>query len=261
MTDAGGVRIHAMRVKRATLSVLVVMALVPVMAARQDQTFRTKTELARLEVSVLDKTRAPIHGLDPRDFLLEIDGRQQPVSLVEEVILSDTPARATEVADVSTNDTARARLFIVIMDDAQTPFDPFPARMARSSAIEFVRHLLPTDLVSVVFTWDIQKGQEFTAQHENAIQAIERFRPAASPPLAPIYTERTLTSVLASLYALPGYRRAVFLVSPGIGLERENQFASFGAFGDDTDTDWVFQNNNVLQTIGQEGVPGFRSTR
>jgi len=241
-------------VKHLMLSVLVAMALSSVMAPRQDQTFKSKTELARLEVSVLDRTRTPIHGLESKDFLLEIDGRLQTVSLVQEVVLSDAPSGAIEVGSgTSTNDLTRARLFIVVMDDAQAPFDPFVARMARTAAIEFVRHLLPNDLVSVVFTWDIQKGQELTTHHETAIEAIERFRPAAAPPLfAAIYAERTLANVLASLYALPGYRRAVFLVSPGIGLEREKQFASIGSFGEDSDADWVFQNNNVVQTIGQE---------
>jgi len=221
---------------------------------QQEGPFRTKTELVRLEVSILDAARTPIHGLKLEDFLLQIDGVRQPVSVVEEVRLSDSFGRATEVAtEVSTNSIADSRLFVIVMDDAQAPFDPFAARMARDASIELVRHLLRTDLVSVVFTWDIQKGQEFTSHHEKAIQAIERFRPSgADPRFAAIYAERTLTSVLASLYALPGYRRAVFLVSPGIGLERENQFASFGSFGDDTDADRVFQNNNVLQTIGQE---------
>ena len=55
----------------------------PVAAARQ--TFRTRTELVRLEVSVLDKERNPVRGLQSSDFRIEIDGVTRPVVFAEEV--------------------------------------------------------------------------------------------------------------------------------------------------------------------------------
>lgn len=246
----------------AILVVLVCFADTPFVAAQEPvaaarQTFRTRTELVRLEVSVLDNERSPVRGLQSSDFRIEIDGVTRPVVFAEEVNVAGTQddrGALPAVSGVTTNDVADARLFVIIMDDGMTPGDPFMGRTARQAAQEFVRGLVPGDLVAVVYTWDIHKGQEFTANHDLALAAIDRFRtgpPGPPNPLAVTYQQRTIASVLASLQAMAGHRRAVLLLSHGVVRPRS---AGFSGFTPEDDFDWVSDHDQIVQTVGRQNI-------
>ena len=218
--------------------------------AVEQPVFRSGADLARIEVSILDQSRTPIRKLSAGDFILEVDGRREPVLLVSEVEAGDhVNAGYASPRDVRDNQTSGARLFAIIMDDAQTPLDPFVARTARNSALEVVKGLLPTDLVTVVYTWDVQKGQEFTNDRTKLIASIERFRPGPQSPLAAIYASRTVSGVLAAMHALPANQRNVVLISPGV-RRRSGGFAMIGSFDADSDMDWGFEGNDTLRTLG-----------
>ena len=246
----------------AILVVLVCSVDTPFAAAQEPmaagrQTFRTRTELVRLEVSVLDKERNPVRGLQPSDFKIEIDGVTRPVVFAEEVNVAgpqDDRGSLPAVSGVTTKDVADARLFVIIMDDGLTPGDPFMGRTAREAAQEFVRGLVPGDQVAVVYTWHIHKGQEFTANHDLALAAIDRFRtgpPGPPHPLAVTYHQQTIASVLASLQAMAGHRRAVLLLSHGVMRPRS---AGFSGFTPEDDFEWVSDHAQIVQTVGRQNV-------
>src|SRR5438067_1831416 len=96
-------------------------------------------DIVRLDVSVLDKDRRPVRGLTAADFAITVDGVPQPIVAFDAVVL---PPRETPTApwmrdvapDVKTNALSEPRLFTIIMDDAQTPFDPYMVNNARTIA-------------------------------------------------------------------------------------------------------------------------------
>lgn len=54
---------------------------VPPQGDRQAPTFRSRTDLVQLDISVLDKDRRPVRGLTAADFTVLEDGKPQSVSI------------------------------------------------------------------------------------------------------------------------------------------------------------------------------------
>ena len=81
--------------------------------------------------------------------------------------------------DVTTNDLkAESRLFVIVMDDAMIPQEPFSDqvvegdREAASSTSS-----APDDLTAVVFTGDNRKTQDFTSDKTKLMAALDKFNP------------------------------------------------------------------------------------
>src|SRR5690606_20338600 len=74
------------RVRHVAVALLTVVIGAAVGADTQQQppTFRTDTDLVRLNVTVLDKDRRPIRGLPAEDFVVRVNGQQQPVVVAVE---------------------------------------------------------------------------------------------------------------------------------------------------------------------------------
>lgn len=177
--------------------------------------------------------------------------RMQPTAASEVLADQQTRDARADPMDVRNNDVRGARLFAIIMDDALTPLDPFVARTARNSALAFVRGLRPGDLVTIVYTWDVQKGQEFTTNRTQIESAIQRFRPGpgVKSPLAPIHASRTIGGVVAAMHALPAHQRSIVLISPGVRLATNGSVAAMGSFDADADIDWRFEATDVLRAF------------
>jgi hypothetical protein len=78
--------------------------------------------------------------------------------------------------DAVTNQRAEGRLFVILLDDAMTPGDPYMGKMTRDVANRAVSEMQPGDLAAVVFAQDNRYAQDFTNDKLLLRQAIERFR-------------------------------------------------------------------------------------
>src|SRR5262245_29240394 len=121
--------------------------------------FKSKVEVVQLDVSVLDKHRQPVRGLTQKDFTILQDGRPQPIVGFATLDFDSSAAPVTgwmrDVApDVATNEYKESRLFVIVMDDALIPQEPFSIKSAREIANKIIDKLGPDDLTAVVFTGD-----------------------------------------------------------------------------------------------------------
>src|SRR5690606_5746578 len=138
---------------------------------------------------------------------------------------SDARAQYSSSEGGTSNRQQGAALFVIIMDDAQTPGEPYMVANAKEAALTFLDGLAADARVAIVYTWDRHKGQEFTTDRTLLRAAIERFLPGPSDrvgqsELAYAYTVNTVRGVLATLQTLSGYRRSIVLVSRGVQRPR-----------------------------------------
>jgi VWFA-related protein len=211
------------------------------------QTFRTGVDLVRLDVSVLDRNRRPIHGLRAEDFTVLENGKPQPVVAFAAVEIPSAPPAAAgwmgEVgSDVANNQLDLRRVVVIIMDDGMTAPDDGVPNAAKQIARGVIERLGPNDLAAVVFTFH-GKSQNFTSDRRQLIAAADSFSPKAmaapsrfsaaapnsrampalgGPPLGcamPGSGEscltRTLKSVASALENTPVGRKTIVLISSG----------------------------------------------
>jgi VWFA-related protein len=160
----------------------------------QQPVFRAGVDVTQLDVSVLDKNRRPIHGLEAANFTVTENGKPQTIVGVSEVVIpraEDLSAAWLRLvpADVDTNflgDRLRdSRIIVVVMDDAAVPFtDDVAIDATRAIGREVVDRLGPTDLASVVYTRDAGLSQDFTSDHDKLVRAVEAFQPRPPEALA-----------------------------------------------------------------------------
>jgi VWFA-related protein len=211
------------------------------------QIFRTGVDLVRLDVSVLDRNRQPIHGLRAEDFTVLEDGKPQPVVAFAAVDIPSPPAVAAEWmravgSDVATNQLDLRRVVVIIMDDGMSSPDDGVPNAAKLIARGVIDRLGPNDLAAVVFTfWG--KPQNFTTDRRQLVAAADSFAPKAipapgrwtaampnsrtgppigGPPLGCLMPgggenclTRTLKSVASALENTPVGRKTIVLISSG----------------------------------------------
>jgi hypothetical protein len=130
----------------------------------QQPVFRVGADVIRLDVSVLDKDRKPIHGLTSEDFTVVEEGKPQRVVAVAEIdAAANDPAPTAWMrhvaTDVANNDLADqigdGRLFAIVLDDVNIPWDDLDIIMAaRGIARDVIDRLGPSDVGAVVFPRD-----------------------------------------------------------------------------------------------------------
>jgi VWFA-related protein len=248
-----------MRASVATASVICACAAVLSLRAQDAQTppqFRAGVDVVQLDVSVLDKNRRPIRGLLPQNFTVTEDGKPQRIVTVAEMDAADRdPALSAWMKhvprDVSSNDlvdqAGDGRLFALVLDDQNTPYDDINAAMAvRSAARYVIDGLGPSDVAAVVYVIDAGKTQDFTDDREKLLSAIDRFEPHEpewvgptplgpgpggadmiqrfAPSMARTRCQRmqpaipTLDTVVARLATVPQRRKTLIFLGPGVGL-------------------------------------------
>lgn len=200
-------------------------------AVQQPPFFRSGVDIVRLDVSVLDKNRRPVRGLTAADFAITVDGTPQPIVAFDAV---EIPPREVPTApwmrdvapDVKTNALGEPRLFVIIMDDAQTPMDPSMANNARTIARCIVDSLSPSDLAAVVFTKDNRGAQDFTSDRTRLLEAVDSFHSGWAPEMGLLmgsYAQGTVRQAVSFLRNRPHGRNAIVLISVGGGIvEEEN---------------------------------------
>jgi VWFA-related protein len=140
--------------------------------------FNAGVDLVRLDVSVLDRHRAPVVGLTRGDFTVIEDGQPRPVQSFVEVHVpgparADAPWTAQVPSDVASNTRVDegGRLVVIVMDRSIPPGNP--VMVARNVAASIVNALGPDDLAAVVSTSQ-PVAQNFTSDHALLLRALAR---------------------------------------------------------------------------------------
>ncbi len=227
---------------------------------QQQPVFRVETDVIRLDVSVIDKDRQPIRGLTLEDFTVFEDGKPQRLVAVSEIESAEhDPSPSAWMRhvprDVQSNDlvdqAGDGRLFAIVMDDWNIPFDDLDIIMgARTAARYFIDQLRPSDVAAVIYTQQAGKTQDFTDDRAKLIAAVDKFDPPevrwieatplgptggggdmpyrSSPALMRSQCQRsqpavpTLDTVASRLATVPNRRKTMVFISVGVPL-------SFGA--------------------------------
>lgn len=207
------------------------------------QRFRSGVEVVTLDVSVLDSQRRPVRGLTAADFVVLEDGVEQQIDSFTEVALpAPAPPPAgwwNDVADDVKTSTAAdtGRLLLMVIDEAHIPLNK--TAIVKKIGHEIVDRMAPGDRMALVYTQKNGYSQDFTDEPRLIREAVERFIPGGegvgfgSSPGRPTgnvddidnsaqgsgcayFTRQTLDTIeKAAAYAsaLPGRRKAMFLVS------------------------------------------------
>lgn len=202
-------------------------------------TFRSGIDVVRVDVSVLDAARRPMRGLTVDDFTVQVNGQPQKVVALSEIeVPSLVPPAASWLRDVTpdvaTNRLRDRRVWAIVMDDATVPGDPWVVNHAKEIARGVVERLGAGDVAAVIFSRDNSTSQEFTSDRRKLLAAIDTFASSVDPAIqdsrivqrAPmIYGDlslKTLSAVVGALAELPDRRKALVLISNGVGAELQS---------------------------------------
>jgi VWFA-related protein len=206
-------------------------------AAGQQQVFRTRVEVVQLDVSVLDKHRRPVRGLTQDDFTILEDGKPQKIVGFSAFEIDDAPAPVVGwmrdvPPDVTTNALKDSRLFVMVLDDAMIPQEAAFIRDSKKIAASIIEKLGPDDLTAIVFTGDNRKSQDFTNDKTKLLAALDNFNPGLAGYRFGLdamgvdvdhwfyqSSIRTLGNIADFLISVPGKRKALFWVSPGVPMD------------------------------------------
>ena len=245
----------------AALGVLACLGLIASPAAQDPpastQIFRTGIDLIQIDVTVVDKNRAPVRGLKAADFTIRENGRpQRVVAVVEMDAAAEDPTPNAWMRhaprDVATNDLADqlgdGQAVAIVLDDFTIPDDSVEMAVGtRDIARYIVNSLGPSDLAAVVFPFKAGRTQDFTHDRSKLLAAIDKFeseQPEYGMTLQPRYPSRpegdvqryspilgrdpclqvqpvipTLRAVTSRLAAVPNRRKALFFISVGLGIQ------------------------------------------
>jgi VWFA-related protein len=231
-------------------NVLTIKGQVPL--PQRSPAFRAATDLVQLDVSVLDRDRAPVRGLTAADFLVREGAVVQPIAAFSAVDLPDRVRSGVrwlnDVApDVVSNRVDSGRVVILLLDDFYTPRQPDVLKLARETAYAAIDELGPRDTAAVVYMVARRNGQELTSDREKLRAAVDRFTPTGfGAPVLPSGNSAASTRAASGgggigvgtmresgacmralcmamalrnlgdvLAGWPGARKTVLLVSPG----------------------------------------------
>jgi VWFA-related protein len=163
---------------------LVLLAQALTASAQQDRAqFRGRTDVVRLDVSVLDANRRPVRGLTAADFTVFDNGREYPVVALSEIDLPapdvlDSSWMHEVASDVESNALETGRLFVIVLDDALMPgVAAHLIRQSKDAAASVIERMGPTDLAAVVFTSDARRSQNFTRDREKLLAVVDTLGP------------------------------------------------------------------------------------
>ncbi len=212
-------------------------------------TFRSAVDVVQLDVSVLDRDHHPVRGLTAADFTVFEDGRPQTIIAfqafdVPDLVIPRTTWMREVAPDVTDNHPFNGRLVVVVLDDLiqrvvnrNSYWTDVWTTATSSRVVETIMNQVgPEDLVSVVYTEENDRAQDFTADRARIRAAISSFvgrRPTISlnrykgscgpvPPSPSVLVLDELLRVSAALQSEPQRRKTILLVSPGFRVRTEN---------------------------------------
>jgi len=233
------------------------------LAADQAPQIRTLTELVRVDVSVLDRNRAPVEGLTKDDFVVRENGKVVPVETLVAITLPEAtkdsaPWMMTAPFDTRSNDLGlRERLVVIVLDDALTPGFPQFVQGAKTAARTVVEQMGAQDAAAVVFTQNNRHAQGFTTDRARLLTAIETFTGGMHNPsellsltggraerVRAVGTIQTLDHLARVLGAVPDRRKTIAFISSGIPVHMD---------GSSTDEDQLHTTFRSMVRHAREG--------
>ena len=218
-------RVRLRLIMRSTIivGVLISIALSDASAVRQATSqpsspkFRSGVDVVLMDVSVLDPERRPVRGLSSSDFTVLEEGKPQPIVSFEELDSPEPDGSLVpwmrEVApDVRSNAADERRILLLILDDGLNSFRQNEA--VRAIGRHIVDQLGPADQLSVIFTGNNGRSQEFTNDRAVLRRTVERYVDTTVGGSAPQNTVQTVKRSVQSLLAMPHRRKAMVFVSP-----------------------------------------------
>jgi VWFA-related protein len=200
----------------------------------QQPVFRAGIDVVQVDVSVLDRLRRPVRGLEASEFTVLEDGVPQSIVAfvpieVAEADPIDTKWMRDVQADVRSNDLGDGRLFAIVMDDATIPPDPQLVNRARAIGRDVVNRLGPSDLAAVIFTRDNRHAVDFTNDRARLLEAVGKMSPGFAYSAQRMNDElywffssiSTLGRVSSYLRTVPQRRKAIVYVSTGVPVDPE----------------------------------------
>ena len=209
-------------------------ARLPVQTSQPAPVFRSNVDVVHLDVSVLDKDRRPVRGLEPADFAVFEDGKPQQITVFHAVDVPDAePVSVPWVRDVapdvrSNEGLHERRLFMLLLDDAAIQSAPAIVKSVRDAARGVVDRLGPGDLASVVFTRDNRHSQDYTNDRARLLAAIDKtsvgFRDmsptvAGGDDLSFMYSVGVLQRAVEVLRDLPDRRKVIVYIGQGLPID------------------------------------------
>jgi VWFA-related protein len=190
-------------------------------ATEQEQkppTFRARTDIVRIDVTVLGPDGKPVHGLTREEFTLLEDGKPVEILGFGEVNIPDASASPPWLKDAKPDvrSATDGRVLVFILDDAQTPYKMETASWIKTVTrvtSEVIDRMGPQDVAAVVCTYDNRCDQDFTNDHERLKAAIARFTPKEAY-IALRVSAGVTQSMAKYLKTEPGRRRSLIYVTP-----------------------------------------------
>lgn len=199
-------------------------------------TFRISADVVQVDVGVFDRDWTPVKGLTVSNFAVFEDGKPRPIVAVEAVDFDQTAgvntANGPTGSQTAANTGESDQLWAVVMDDAMVPADPEVAATAKVIARTVINALSARERAAVLFTWNGEAAQDFTSDRARLQASIETFHARAILAIAPTGVAgtrtvaedwtgynasiRTLRHVVEYFERVPGARKTLVYVSPGV---------------------------------------------
>jgi len=242
--------------------VVAALAVASVLVSAQDPQqqvppiFRTQVDVIQLDVSVLDKDRRPVRGLQQSEFTVLENGKPQRIVAISEIDAAERdPNQSAWMRhvgrDVTMNDlndlVGDGHLYAIVLDDRNIPWDNLDIISATRNLAHYILNSLgQSDQAAVVYTQDAGKGEDFTDDRLRLSAAIDRLEPHPpdwvynlpsvgpgggdmpqrfSPVLNRTACQRTqpavptLDTVTARLGSVQKKRKTILFISPGVPID------------------------------------------
>jgi VWFA-related protein len=188
--------------------------------AGQSQTFRARTDLIQLDVSVIDAAGRPVRNLTSDDFRILEDGVPRPIAAFASVDLAASAGRAATsfpkiALDVQRNDLDDQRLVVIYLD--AFALDLAGLRTAKQIGHAIVDRLGPSDLTAIVLAGLDDQAQDLTTDRGRLHAAVDRLNWSGSPDRLVV----GLRLVIDQLERVSNRRKIVFLVSRGVPFDAD----------------------------------------
>jgi VWFA-related protein len=136
-------------------------------------TFRSKTDLVRVDASVVDAQGEPVSGLTAKDFTLLDRGVPQPIAAFDEIHHDARSAPPIGHQDVASNLVdSKSEMMVLVLDDVHIRKE-WTAH-AREVVEDFVRDLNDDTLVALTSTSG-KTRVELTGDRQRIVDALEGF--------------------------------------------------------------------------------------
>jgi len=204
------------------LAFLGLLVTAPTASQQQQQppppVFRARTDIVRIDVTVLGPDGKPVRGLTREDFTLIEDGKPREILGFGEVNIPDASSSPPWLRDVrpDVRSALDGRVLVFILDDAQTPYQLETASWIKTVTRvtdEVIDRMGPQDVTAVICTYDNRCDQDFTNDHGRLKAAIARFNPKEAY-IALRVSAGVTQSMAKYLKTEQGRRRSIIYVTP-----------------------------------------------